>query len=100
MKYVNYVVLAALLVCFPNLVIAQIPPNQPGQFPPPGNMKLLPGYVHEARRGIDSRVGVIYKKDGLSISYDIGRMAGVYAEEYFPEYFEKLRKQTHLNPDA
>jgi len=61
---------------------------------------LLPGFVHERRQGIDSRVGVIYKEGGLSIGYDIGRMAGVYASQYFPEHFEQIKKQTNLNADA
>jgi hypothetical protein len=46
--------------------------------PPPGNIKLLPGYVHKPERGIDSAVGKISKENGLVIFYDIGRMAGNY----------------------
>jgi hypothetical protein len=46
--------------------------------PAPGNIKLLPDYTHESKQGIDSAVGIISKKDGLTISYDIGRMAGNY----------------------
>lgn len=50
---------------------------------PPGNIKLLPGYIHETKRGIDSRVGEINKKGGLTIRYDIGDMAGNYAESFY-----------------
>lgn len=35
-------------------------------------MKLLDGYVHTRRQGIDSSVGRISKKGGVNISYDIG----------------------------
>lgn len=66
----------------------------------PGNVRFIPGYVHERRQGKDSSVGVIAKAGGLSIGYDIGRMAGNYADNYFPEYFERLRRRTHLNADA
>jgi len=49
----------------------------------PGNIRLLPGYVHRRAQGIDSMVGSISQKErknGLVIHYDIGRLAGVYAE--------------------
>jgi hypothetical protein len=42
--------------------------------PPPGNLQLLPGYVHEPLQGIDSVVGRIVKKGGLTIQYEIGRV--------------------------
>ncbi len=51
-----------------------------GQDKPPGSIKLLPGYSHQALRGIDTRVGKISRKDGLTIQYDIGTLAGNYAE--------------------
>jgi hypothetical protein len=44
--------------------------------PPPGNIRLLPGYVHRAERGIDTAVGKIAKPGGMEIQYDIGTMAG------------------------
>ena len=37
-----------------------------------GGMQLLPGYQHEKLQGIDSVVGRIVKKKGLTISYEIG----------------------------
>src|SRR5262249_42950133 len=46
----------------------------------PGGIRLLPGYQHEEGRGIDTRVGRIWKKDGMEIHYDIGRLAGNYAK--------------------
>lgn len=42
--------------------------------PAPGNIKLPAGYVHEPLQGIDSIVGRITKKDGLTINYEIGRV--------------------------
>ena len=39
-----------------------------------GGMRLLPGYVHEPRRGRDSVVGRIAKPDGLALHYEIGRL--------------------------
>lgn len=65
--------------------------------PAPGNIQLPAGYVYERRRGIDSQVGLMVRTDGFTIKHDIGRMAGNYSDQYFPEHFEKLRKQTHLN---
>src|SRR5439155_982354 len=46
----------------------------------PGNIRLLPGYVHQSGTGIDSVVGSIARKGGLVIEYDIGRLAGVYTD--------------------
>ncbi len=46
---------------------------------PPGSIVLLEGYRHKTEQGIDSRVGRIWKDGGLEISYDIGGLAGEYA---------------------
>ena len=43
---------------------------------PPGDIKLLPGYEHQKLQGIDTRVGKISKEGGITIQYDIGRLAG------------------------
>ena len=67
----------------------------------PGNIQLPKGFVHESRPGIDSGRGAIVKVvDGFTINYDIGRMAGNYADDYFPEHFERMRKQTHLSTSS
>lgn len=66
----------------------------------PDGIELPAGFVHQRRNGKDSRGGVIKRDDGFTIWYDIGRMAAVYADQYFPAYFEARRKQTHLNKDA
>src|SRR5262245_38172238 len=47
---------------------------------PPGSMKLLPGYTHDRLRGVDTRTGRITKTGGLAIRYDIGHLAGNFAE--------------------
>ncbi|MBA4192726.1 MAG: hypothetical protein C0467_32575 [Planctomycetaceae bacterium] len=39
---------------------------------PTMSIQLLPGYTHEKKKGTDSVVGEIVKKDGPTISYDIG----------------------------
>ena len=66
----------------------------------PGNIRLLPGYVHERRRGKDSSPGVIARAGALSIGYDIGRMAANYAIKYFPEDYERLLRRNRLNEDS
>jgi hypothetical protein len=55
-----------------------MPPNSTASqtIPPPGNIKLLPGYVHTPGRGIDSAIGKIGKENGLEIFYDNGPMSG------------------------
>lgn len=57
---------------------------------PPGNIKLLPGYTHERKQGIDSRVGEISKTEGITIRYDIGRMAGNYIDSVYPREKQNL----------
>lgn len=47
--------------------------------PPPGAIKLLPGYEHVPSCGIDTLGGSIRKAGGLEINYDIGAMAGNFA---------------------
>jgi hypothetical protein len=49
--------------------------------PPPGSIRLLPGYHHRETQGIDSRTGVIWKENGPIINYDIGEMAGNYTKK-------------------
>jgi len=46
----------------------------------PGEMQLLLGYRHEKQQGIDTQVGKIWKDGGVTISYDIGSMAGNYTK--------------------
>ncbi len=72
----------------------------PVSIPAPGNIQLPSNYVYERRRGIDSQVGAIIRSDGFTITHDIGKMAANYSAQYFPEHFERLRKQTHLNSEA
>src|ERR1051325_9596152 len=47
---------------------------------PPGGIRLLPGYQHKIEQGIDTQVGKILKDGGLTLEYDIGRLAGYYAD--------------------
>jgi hypothetical protein len=47
--------------------------------PPPGNIQLLSGYTHTRLQGTDTSVGEISKPDGMTIQYDNGRLAGLYA---------------------
>ncbi|MCH8165366.1 MAG: hypothetical protein IH889_07130 [Planctomycetes bacterium] len=49
--------------------------------PPPGSIKLLDGFKHQRMQGIDTRVGKIWKENGITIQYDIGRLAGNYAQQ-------------------
>jgi hypothetical protein len=60
------------------VLLATPRPAQPDAVP--GNIRLLPGYVHRRGQGIDSAVGSIARKGGLVIEYDIGDLAGVYTD--------------------
>ena len=42
----------------------------------PGSIQLLPGYTHKKEQGFDTSIGKIYKVRGITISYDIGGLAG------------------------
>jgi hypothetical protein len=48
----------------------------------PGGIDLLPGFTHQPLRGIDTRVGRILQEGGLTITYDIGNLAGNYATSH------------------
>jgi len=48
---------------------------------PPGGIVLLPEYAHTSEQGIDSSVGRIWKANGITIRYDIGKMAGNHVEQ-------------------
>ncbi|MGH9946495.1 MAG: hypothetical protein ACRD6X_04780 [Pyrinomonadaceae bacterium] len=99
----NFLLITAHVVCTTLSLLAQTKPAETAITPSPqtpGNIVLPSGYVYERRQGKDSRVGVFVRKDGFIISHDIGGMAANYADEYFPEHFERLRKQTHLNSNA
>lgn len=40
---------------------------------PTMSIQLLPGYTHQKKKGRDSVVGEIVSKDGITITYDIGK---------------------------
>jgi hypothetical protein len=61
--------------------------------PPPGNIKLLPGYQHQTLQGIDTRVGKIWKPGGIEIKYDIGHLAGDYANPKNRDEYQWYREQ-------
>ena len=56
------------------LTLGVTAPAATGQTPLPAGheIKLLPGFAHEPRRGIDSIVGLLAKKDGLQINFEMG----------------------------
>jgi len=59
----------------------QLPPLK-GESP----VTLLAGYQHRSERGIDSKVGRIWKDNGPSIDYEIGLFASNQAEAYAERY--------------
>lgn len=58
--------------------------TSPTSEPPPGDIELLYGYSHIRHRSIDSRGGEITKSGGMTINYDIGIMAGLFAGRCAP----------------
>ncbi len=63
--------------------------------PPPGGIKLLPGYTHTPKQGFDSIHGEIAKKDGITIHYGIGRVrppGGIGIGGDFTNAVESLRE--------
>lgn len=71
------ITLGTLVAFRPSFCIADEKP-----VPPPGEIRLLQGYVHTRLQGIDTSVGRISKKGGVTISYDIGTLAGNYAKSH------------------
>ena len=61
--------------------------------PPPGKIELLPGYQHKRVQEIDTIVGHIWKEGGITISYDIGRLAGIYVLPGQKTQFKWYREQ-------
>ncbi len=68
--------------------------------PPPGNIKLLPGYEHLPGCGIDTTVGDIKKPGGMEISYDIGPMAGNVARRRANPYGAEWTRTEHVGGDS
>jgi hypothetical protein len=62
--------------------------------PPPGSIKLLPGYQHKTGRGIDTAVGTIWKDGGITINYDIGIFAGMVASPHEKDRYLWYKEQT------
>lgn len=48
----------------------------------PGGMRLLPGYIHEMKQGIDTCPGKIWKTGGPDILYEIGFFANDAARSF------------------
>jgi len=69
MRTIKTVIIGLSLIAINSMTFADDAPK-----PPPFGIKLLPGYEHEPKQGFDSIVGVIGKKDGLTIMYEIGRV--------------------------
>jgi hypothetical protein len=65
--------------------------------PPPGSIQLLPGYQHKTERGIDTAVGRIWKDGGITITYDIGMFAGMYASPHQKDQYEWYKEQSINN---
>ena len=69
--------LTCTFIILPLLLAADKAPKDAA--PLPGSIRLLDGYRHQPRQGIDSQWGSFRKEGGLEISYDIGGLAGNYA---------------------
>src|SRR5438045_100982 len=69
-----------LALIFAMTALAAAPRAAPDADPPPGGIHLLDGYQHKREQGTDSSPGRIWKDGGLTIQYDIGGLAGNYAE--------------------
>ena len=88
MKNSIVAIVIVLLLCW------ALAPAAGQQDSPPGSIKLLPGYQHKTLQGIDTSVGKIWKDGGIEIQYDIGRLAGDYANPKYPERYVWHREQS------
>ena len=83
-----------LRTSLPSLVLLVAALGASGSEEPPGSMKLLPGYTARRLQGIDTRVGIVRREDGLTISYDIGKLAGNQAKGLKDEQVLWRKEQT------
>ncbi len=67
----KHITALTISVCFVQLFACQTLSAEENRL---GGMRLLPGYQHEKLQGIDSVVGRIVKKKGLTIMYEIGEI--------------------------
>ena len=65
----KYLVTFTAIACFAQMFTCSIASAEDDRLQ---GIQLLPGYKHEKLQGIDSIVGRIVKKKGLTISYEIG----------------------------
>lgn len=68
--------------------------------PPPGGIKLLPGYEHVPSCGIDTVAGNIKKSGGIEIHYDIGVMAGNFAIRYADSAVAEWTRMEKVHGDS
>ena len=83
-----------------SVVSASMTLFDPPPTPPPGNIKLLPGYRHLPSCGFDTSVGDIQKVGGMQIRYDIGDMAGNFAKRYGNPYNTEWIRTEKVGEDA
>ncbi len=62
------------LTCLGLIVFLSLTATDAFSAHPLGGMRLLEGYKHRALQGIDSTVGQVEKKGGMTIHYEIGRI--------------------------
>ena len=68
--------------------------------PPPGHIRLLPGYEHMPSCGIDTNSGYIRKEGGMEIHYDIGKMAGNFAMRYVDPSIAEWTRTEQFGDDS
>lgn len=64
-----------------------------------GGMRFLKGYQNQPEQGIDSKVGRIFKKDGLEIHYEIGTLPKLGVTKHSGQFSDlpKLTPKDQLN---
>ncbi|MBX3245219.1 MAG: hypothetical protein KF685_12280 [Acidobacteria bacterium] len=70
------------------------------EIPPPGRMKLLPGYIHLPGCGIDTSVGSIKIDGGMEIRYDIGHLTDNFASRYANTNDAEWTKTEYIRDDS
>ncbi|MBX3287872.1 MAG: hypothetical protein KF855_00880 [Acidobacteria bacterium] len=70
------------------------------EIPPPGRIKLLPGYIHLPGCGIDTSVGSIKIDGGMEIRYDIGHLTDNFASRYANTNSAEWTKTEYVRDDS